>query len=216
MPTFTSSLLPFFLSFHALLSVANAELVECSDCCKSEDDIGVTSFNSNITLDGPLTWSVSSAVKDDQEKKFKRYQRNFYLSTPPGLDLESTSYAGCGIFFYNVTAQFQLGDNFTDYNDYTCNTFMSQQCQQDIVQQARANINITLAPEENVLTTHDNVLGLCSSFAASFQNGSIPQSCAFSERQTKWEFTIGQRKYLPTYLLTHPFIPRVKSPRFPD
>ncbi len=152
---------------------ARAELVECTDCCESDQQVAFTSFNSNITDQGPLTWSVTSnSDKDPLNKSITRYWRGFYLSSPPSLNLSDvTDFSGCGIYLYNITAALQIDESFSDYPSFSCTTVMSSECQRDLLQQASDEI-ISMAPETNLDFT-------CESFAANIAEQRIPESCAF-------------------------------------
>ena len=64
-------------------------------CSYSERGIGIATFDSNITEDVPLTWTITG--EDDT--------RAFYLGTPPSLDLAKiTDYGACALIVSNASS----------------------------------------------------------------------------------------------------------------
>lgn len=191
-----SDSVPFCLAVAVFLAslaqhFARAELTECIDCCASDQQVGFTSFDSNITSQGSLSWSITSTTDKDQlEDHATRYWRGFYLSTPPSLNLSDvTNFSGCGVYFYNVTAALQVPEDFDDYNNYSCDTVMSSACQRDLLQQASDEVQVLLDPE----TYPDH----CGSIATRLAESPIPESCTLARQQPTWGFATGSGMSIP-------------------
>ena len=107
-------------------------------CGYNEDGIGVVSFDSNNTTEGPLTWTVRAVDAPNGGPHASRTGRAFYLGTPPSLNLsEVTDFGACTAFLWNLTSTLQLPPGFSDFNDFGCNTIMDPQCARDVVSSAR-------------------------------------------------------------------------------
>lgn len=181
------------LSLCTFVTLTWADLLDCVDCCTSDEHIGVATFTSNVTSEGPLAWSVASSTEQDPgNSTLTQYHRDFWLNTPPSLNLSNvTDFSGCGVFFYDITPALQIDQNFTSYSDYSCDTVMSSQCQQDIVQQAADELDVFLSQNENIDTTNLDYT-LCRSLGTRFTlNLTIPANCAFSTKDKKWGNTQG-------------------------
>ena len=142
-------------------------------CSFFDDGVGVVSADSNITTEGRLTWTV---VAGDRTGSFKGYQyRDFYLGTPPSLDLATvTSFGACSIPFWNVTDRLQLPANFDDFDNFGCNTVMGDDCAQDLLSQARTEIAAIMSDSTYDPTTQGSPCGL---ILDKLNTGSFPASC---------------------------------------
>lgn len=182
-----------------------AQLTACDDCCESDQQIGMSAFDSNITSDGPLIWSVGSTVERDNAytESMNRYMRSFYLSTPPSLNVSDvTNFSGCGIYFYNVTAALQVGEDFTEYASFSCDTVLSSACQKDLMQQASDEVQLLVDPETYLDYT-------CGSIATRLSQSSVPESCILTGQQPTWGFTTGSgmlTSQLPTNTYTNDLV----------
>ena len=100
-------------------------------CSYNEDGIGVVSFRSNITSDGPLTWTIKSL--DDSVGGDPATSRTFFLGSPPTLNFEAvTNFEACTMAFAGVTSSLQLPSGFTDFGNFGCSTVMGATCAQDV------------------------------------------------------------------------------------
>ena len=164
--------------------------------CASEkgqhEQAAFTTFNSNITTDGPLMWTLKShsdkALQKWEKSKLKRYWREFTISTPSTLDVGAvTDFAGCGIVFYNVTAALQVADGFNDYPNFSCDTVMNSQCQVDMIQQALNDLDLL----SNSSGSDPSSRLSCESLGERFKERAVPQSCNLSTQQPTWGYTVG-------------------------
>lgn len=138
-----------------IIRPATAQLVGCNgsqvDCptkgstagggiCSYEGDIGVVSFDSNITSAGPLTWTAKQSEAKGSKATGGRYTYNeFWLGSPPSLNFQNvTEFAGCSVTFNNVSNALQLPAGFNDFQNFGCPTVMGERCTQDIVAQVRS------------------------------------------------------------------------------
>lgn len=187
----------------ALAPLIQAELVAYDSQCKDDTNPAFTTFNSNISNDGPLMWTVDVfADKDASDSKMGRYWRNFHLSTPTNLNLSDvTGFSGCGIYFYNVTAALQVAQNFDNYNEFSCNTVMNSQCQNDLRQQALDDFDYlsSLKPINNTYYFD------CAYLGSRFTQREIPTSCNLGSQQLTWGQTRGSCKLFLTLRIKHAF-----------
>ena len=63
-------------------------------CGYNEDGTGVVSFDSNITSEGPLSWTVRATDGPKSNAYPRRTGRLFYLGTPPSLHLNKITNFG--------------------------------------------------------------------------------------------------------------------------
>jgi hypothetical protein len=104
-------------------------------CTYNDRGIGVVSFDSSNTSDGPLTWIVKGG-----ERKGYQY-KSFYLGTPPELNLlDVTTFNGCSMAFFNMPDALQLPLPSNDFGQFGCHRVMGQWCSQDVLAQARREV----------------------------------------------------------------------------
>lgn len=195
--TKTRNAAPTFVSLLAVPQYVQADLVQCEDCCKggSYEHLTITSFDSNVTSDGPLSWTMGGPYSWDysNDKSKDQLWRDFYLNTPPNLNLTETSdYSGCALFFYNATAALQTDTGFDDYASFSCDTVMASQCQQDLNQQALDDLALVLSPNNGLDLDTAGKADICGTLANRFADRKIPQSCSFYVQQPTWGYTTGQ------------------------
>lgn len=173
-----------------------AELIECTDCCKSDgiSTITSTTFQSNVTSDGPLTWSMtSSTLENPNDRHLKQYWRDFYLNTPPSLNLSDiTSFSGCSLQFYNATAALQIDSGFSDYPSFSCDTLMSTQCQEDFKRQVSDDLALLSTPDNELDLSFAESLNVCGTLASRSASRRVPESCSFAGIQPTWGYTTGR------------------------
>lgn len=84
----------------------NTTLAECQITNRTYGLIGLESFSTSITDNQDnLTWTVGTHVyekPDPNESLSRNIEKDFYLGTPPSLDLTADDfpYHGCAIFLY--------------------------------------------------------------------------------------------------------------------
>jgi len=186
-----------FVTLVTVFQYVQADLVECEDCCKSGsyEHLTIASFDSNVTSDGPLSWTMGGPYlwHYSNDKSKVQSWRDFYLNTPPNLNLSETSdYSGCALFFYNATAALQTDTGFDDYASFSCDTFMASQCQQDLNQQAMDDLALILSPNNGLDLGAAEKSDICGTLAGRFSDREVPQSCGFHVQQPIWGYTTGQ------------------------
>lgn len=179
------------LSLLATLQHTQADLFECEDCCKSGsyEHLTIASFDSNVTSDGPLSWTMGGPYLwgHSKDKSTEQYWRDFYLNTPPNLNLsETTGYSGCALFFYNATAILQTRPGFDDYASFSCDDVMASRCQQDLNQQALDDLALVLNPDNGLNLDTLEKTDICGTLASRLADREIPQSCNFHVQQPTW------------------------------
>ena len=107
-------------------------------CGIKADGIGVVSFDSNVTSEGPLTWTMRTFDAPGNDAHPSSTGRAFYLGTPPSLDLRDvTNFGACAATLWNLTSDLQLPSGFNDMDNFGCGSVMKPACAQDIVRQVR-------------------------------------------------------------------------------
>lgn len=196
-------MIPFVFLVH-LLSAANAELLGCNAtncptpdnsastaCIPYQDGIGITSFNSNITHDGPLTWTIGVSTQDVEHGK-DRFWKNFLLGTPPTIDItETTDFAACTFLFSNITTALQVPPQFNDFAHFSCDTVLGGGCARDLVQQAADKLQAQLG---NSSTTEMTPGQKCAAVRDTLQ-GRLPDSCKLPSGVSSWGDISVQRKF---------------------
>lgn len=171
--------------------------------------MGVATFMSNITSEGPLTWSVeSSTIPDGQNKSETDYQKLFYLSTPPSLNLSTIEdFSGCGIALLGITGALQNNSIEEAGPGTSCDAVMGLQCRHDIVTAALETLNLTLAPENLQRNSYRVSMldAMCGDIANSIGRQLIPSSCSFAGH-LDYGISSGSRKYSDTVSILVPKI----------
>ena len=181
--------------FLFILAPVQGDLVSCDDCCKGYEHVSITSFDSNVTGAGPLSWSMNGPYTLDvgHDKKTDQHWRDFFLNTPPSLNLTNTTdYSGCALFFYNATAALQADANHQDKVGFSCDSVMASQCQQDLNQQALDDLALLLDPNNGQDLTPAEESNTCRTLASRFADREVPQSCSFYVQQATWGYATGQ------------------------
>lgn len=189
------------------ISSSRAAMVPYNYTCKpfkdnaySHELHAYTTFDSSISRDGPLMWTVGSWKRNKaRDPGMEEWGRDFYLSTPPSLNLTAqTDFLGLSLILFNATSSFQVPENFTDYDSFSCKSVMSQQCQTDIVGQASEALNSSLKAYNQSLM---NSTFSDSTFADNFAKQNVPQSCGLGQQQATWGLSRSVCKYDPIYTI---------------
>jgi hypothetical protein len=146
------------------------------------------SFNSNVTSDGPLSWTVISG-QDGHGPEGKPWSyRGLWLGSPPSVNfLDVSGYGACAIQLYNITPALQLPSGFTDYANFGCHTVLGQ---------ARAELLRTL--NDNT-TDHLGFAGPCSVVQERLSSTRLPDSCVLPF--TSEQFYVGHVPSMSTILV---------------
>ena len=153
-------------------------------CRLSDDGIGIVSFDSNVTSDGPLTWTVNT-----HDGKFGNDDASFrfpFLGSPPSLNFEEVSdYEGCVIPFWKATNALQLPSASTNLATYGCPTVMGPSCAQQIVDRVRSElVSVVNDPSFDPLTQGRP----CGVVWNNLKGTDLPESCAAAFNETKFSF----------------------------
>jgi hypothetical protein len=143
-------------------------------CSFHKYEFGAVSFNSNITSDGPLTWTVASADGKGNGVYPNYSARLFYLATPSSLDLSKvTDFGACALTFWNATVMLQVPPEFEDFEGFGCHSVMSPDCMQDLVGQARGELL-----KLQINSSHDQPLAFpCGEIQDRIARAGLPSSC---------------------------------------
>ena len=144
-------------------------------CRYNADRIGVVSFESNVTSEGPLTWTVRAIDPPKSNAHPHRTGRLFYLGTPPSLHFNDvTDFGACTAMFWNLTTSLQLPSGFTDFDNFGCDTVMEPQCVQDVIAQGR-NALLRILDDSSYDPGSDG--SPCDVVAQRIRELSPPESC---------------------------------------
>jgi hypothetical protein len=110
-------------------------------CLFKHEKFAAGFFQSNITTDGPLSWTVMAGDRKGGGKVPNSSGRTFYLGTPPSLEVSKvTDFGACSTVFWNFTATLQLPAGASDPDDLGCQAVMGDQCARDVVSQVRTEL----------------------------------------------------------------------------
>jgi hypothetical protein len=177
-----------------LCSLTSAQIVSCDslDCSTSDNPnvlcpltdggVGTTSFESSITTDGPLTWTIAgttdSFVADDAPKDTVRIAKNFYLGTPQSLQFSTASnFHGCSFVYWDITSDLQTPAEFDDLAEFGCNTVMTADCASDLLSQVEDEMSQRALASDNTA---------CVSVMDALQQREIPESCRARLSMPSW------------------------------
>ena len=91
----------------------------------------------------PLTWTVGASSPDKTAASNLTditFTKNFYLGTPPSLNLASSnSFAGCALFFEGIARSLPL-TGVTQFGSVTCSQTLQDACMNDLLSQATKQV----------------------------------------------------------------------------
>lgn len=159
----------------------NGEGIDCSTDDKdakgicqprlTKDGIGIVSFDSNITSDGPLTWTLTTSEQKTAGEEYT--DRSIWLGTPPSLNVSDISdFGGCSVSMGNITSSLQLPPGFNDYENFGCGNVMGEGCVQDLV--SRVNQELAIIVQNGTLDGHTSP---CTLIVDRLQGVQLPNSC---------------------------------------
>jgi len=148
-----------------------------------QDGIGIMSFESNITSDGLLTWTMTEGDQTPKNNPFS--YRGFYLGSPSSLDFQNvTDFGACAMVLGgNITSNLQLPFGFNDYSNFGCGTVMGHRCAQDIAAQVRNQLLDLLND-----TSYDSAMPPCAEVGRRLEGTPYPESCAQAFRTQQFGY----------------------------
>ncbi|WEW59274.1 hypothetical protein PRK78_004743 [Emydomyces testavorans] len=185
---------------------------ECQFGNATFNAIGIARVDSKITPD-PLTWTLGvQAVNDSAHPQNTNWtlQRNFYLGTPPSLDLrQNKTYGGCVLVFNGIAPR--LAFTSADSRNWTCSSAMNSKCVDDLRSLARTEVDRVV---KNATTE------ICSALGTALQ-GNVPQSCARLFGSKSWGNIISKGRLqmpmhlAPMFLSAHKHLQGITGPTYP-
>ena len=140
------------LTQRASCQVVGCDVLECdggaSNGCTlgntTSSFIGTANFTTSISpSNAPLTWTVGASSSDQNPSSSTSEftsTKNFYLGTPPSIDLASTSnFAGCALFFEGIARSLPVNGS-SEYGSVTCSQALQDACVNDLLSQAKQQI----------------------------------------------------------------------------
>lgn len=182
-----------FFCLAGLCSIAASQIVGCdslkceresdtSDCPLAEDGVGTTTFQSNVTTDGPLSWSVvgntDRFTTQRASQGAKRIMKSFYLGTPSTLLVQNADFRGCSLVFFNISAALQTVPGYVDFPNFGCDTVLGSQCATDLLEQARQELNSKLSASSLEYSVCDTIGEILTE--------TLPDSCRLPFGRTSW------------------------------
>lgn len=152
--------------------------VECAVGNTSLAAVGVAGLNTTISPQ-PLTWTIGIQQKSGQPDSQVSLDRDFFLGTPPALQLSaSTSFIGCALFFDGVEAKLAFRpSNEEDPRTQvgTCSDVLTSNCVTDLVSSARAQLPSLVG------ATSGNESATCAALGAAVADHA-PSSCTIAQK----------------------------------
>lgn len=149
---------------------------ECRITDKVYGGIGLVSIPTTISQND-LTWTIATQIYDDidQNDPVKRnIEKDFYLGTPPSLELaaDSLPYKGCAVFLYNNSAEFPQNEAGT------CSDVIGDECIGALLTQAKT----IMAQPQNKSASVEQA---CQRLQMGLQN-TFADPCRSVTGQTSW------------------------------
>lgn len=186
--TFGLSILAAILLFddHASAQVVGCDTLGCTSGCQigntTNSYIGTTSFNTSVSPDEELTWTMGSSIITAQDNN--TWIKNYYLGTPPWLNLANTSaFEACALFFEGVVIPL---DDTTGHNT-TCDQTLNATCVNDLLLQAKQQMQSIISSSND-----GTVSSLCLALQSALQSDA-PQSCTLAAHGS-WGTIVPKRK----------------------
>ncbi len=182
-----------FLCLAVLCSPAASQIAGCDNldceqdsdnksCPLAGDGVGTITFQSNVTVKGPLTWSIvgntDRFTTQEAPKHAKRIMKSFYLGTPPTLLLQDADFRGCSLVFSHITSALQTVPGYDDFPNFGCDTVLGSQCATDVLEQARQGLSDGLSATSIGTFTCESV--------GKMLTGSLPDSCHLPFGRSSW------------------------------
>lgn len=165
-------------------------------CSVDNGDIGVVSFDSNVSSSGPLTWTITQA-NDEGGNTLEPYaSRTFWLGTPPQLDFQTvTDWAACSMFMANITSALSAPADFDDFDNFGCSTVLGDDCSADILSRVREEFASILDegfPDYNP----DVQQSPCVSVLLRLEGVPLPETCDIQVEDKTFKFGAPRSKFI--------------------
>jgi hypothetical protein len=152
--------------------------------------IGVKSLPNAITGDGDgddLTWTVGTQVfdrTDPSNSSVRIVEKDFYLGTPPSLNLRSDDlpYQGCAII---ISGNARTGP---EHGSQSCDTVIGSECKQDLLKDAES----WLKSRQN----HTEPTEVVCERLQQALNGKFTKACSDVAFEDKWATIKGVGAYI--------------------
>ena len=142
----------FLLTQQAYSQLVGCDVLKCDGGVSNEctlgnvtsSSIGTTNFTTSISPNSaPLTWTVGAFSPDKSSASNLTdvtFTKNFYLGTPPSLNLAaSNDFAGCALFFEGIARSLSV-NGVTQYGSITCSQTLQDACVNDLLAQAAERV----------------------------------------------------------------------------
>ena len=166
--------------------------VHCTVANTTSSAIGIASLNTTISPAGPLTWTVGLSTSPGANISTpSAYDRNYFLGTPPSLDIANPTFNSCGLFFEGIAPHLTFpGSNDSDTSIGTCANAMTPLCVDDLLAQAKAILlDVTTGPMKV------NSTAVCVALSANMTNNA-PSSCKVAT-EGKWGLVLARGRHSP-------------------
>lgn len=165
-------------------SIASCADFDCPSDCRITNRTyvlaGMVPFDTPIGTQN-LTWTVGQRYYNP-EAYIRDTEKDYYLGTPPDLDLRTVPYNGCAVFFTGTAATF--GDY--DINLGTCSNVLTGGCTDALQAYARTAV-------QN-LTGNGGEEQLCQRLEAAFAGQPVIPECRVVEGGPEWDGVHVERK----------------------
>ncbi|EXJ82005.1 hypothetical protein A1O1_08073 [Capronia coronata CBS 617.96] len=133
--------------------------------------IGTTFFNTTVSPDAPLTWTVGASTQESSSNSTElEFVKNFYLGYPSSAKIASTSeIVGCALFFEGIAKSITLNGTL-EYGPVTCGQTLGDDCVNDLVSQAQRQVKSLSDPSDS------NTASVCFTLQARLE-AQPPASC---------------------------------------
>ncbi|KIW67672.1 hypothetical protein PV04_06904 [Phialophora macrospora] len=170
------------LARRASSQVVGCDVLSCDGGANNECTLGNTTSSSigttNLTTstspnDAPLTWTVGAFSADpggSSNLTDVTFTKEFYLGTPPSLNLATTDgFAGCALFFEGIARSLPLNGG-AEYGSVTCGQALQDACVNDLLAQATKQV-------QTLRSSASGGTGAVCSALQSTLEANPPQSC---------------------------------------
>ncbi|OCT52105.1 hypothetical protein CLCR_08805 [Cladophialophora carrionii] len=147
---------------------------ECTLGNTTSSFIGTTNLTTSISPGGaPVTWTVGAFSADSSGSSNLTdvtFTKQFYLGTPPSLNLAATDdFAGCALFFEGIARSLPL-DGVAEYGSVTCRQTLQDACVDDLLAQATRQVQTLRS------SVSGGTAAVCSALQSTLE-ANPPQSC---------------------------------------
>lgn len=149
----------------------NPGIYNCTFGSKNYSVAGMVPFQAPV-LPENLTWSLAQFTSDARASEYQVSHKDFYIGTPPTLDLSTATYDGCAAFFVDSNATYPIGEpsaHPTGIPPPPCDSVIGSECiaamESDITEFVRAS---------DIQSVDD----LCNGMRDAVHRGNARQACS--------------------------------------